>query len=198
MPENRGVEEGFRVEPPGASEVRLRGVAFSCGRDSAPVTRDLNLDIAEGEYLAVVGPSDIGESTLALLLAGLVAPDAGRGAAGGARCRNRRERNRRGGSPLFRRMLTCFAGPRGTTWPISRPTPRVGTRRGSASNGRYRRPDRRTGHAASRPRGSGDRMVVGQGHLSFQVAREPRWSCVEGRFSGWSGHVTPRPRGRAG
>ncbi|GIG56550.1 ABC transporter ATP-binding protein [Longispora fulva] len=57
--------------------IRLRGVTFAYGPHSEPVLRDLDLDIPEGDHLAVVGPSGIGKSTLAGLLCGLRAPDAG-------------------------------------------------------------------------------------------------------------------------
>ena len=39
--------------------------------------RDLNLDLAAGEYIAVMGESGIGKSTLLNLVAGLERPDAG-------------------------------------------------------------------------------------------------------------------------
>jgi ATP-binding cassette subfamily C protein len=57
--------------------LRLRGVAFGYGANAAPVISDLSIDIAPGEHLAIVGPSGIGKSTLAGLLAGMLAPTAG-------------------------------------------------------------------------------------------------------------------------
>ncbi|WP_412543996.1 ABC transporter ATP-binding protein [Longispora sp. K20-0274] len=57
--------------------IRVRGLTFAYGPHSEPVLRDLDLDIPEGDHLAVVGPSGIGKSTLAALLCGLRAPDAG-------------------------------------------------------------------------------------------------------------------------
>jgi multiple sugar transport system ATP-binding protein len=44
---------------------------------TTPVIRDLSLDIADGEFVAVVGPSGCGKSTLLRILAGLETPDAG-------------------------------------------------------------------------------------------------------------------------
>ena len=39
---------------------------------------DVNLDIGEGEFVAVVGPSGCGKSTLLRIMAGLEAPTSGR------------------------------------------------------------------------------------------------------------------------
>ncbi|MEV6012441.1 ABC transporter ATP-binding protein [Streptomyces sp. NPDC051976] len=61
---------------PGAA-LELRGVTFAYGPAAEPVLRDLHLTVAEGEHLAVVGPSGIGKSTLAALAAGLLAPSHG-------------------------------------------------------------------------------------------------------------------------
>jgi ATP-binding cassette subfamily C protein len=69
--------------PPGANgrgadgTLTLRGVTFAYGPHAEPVLRELDLTVADGEHLAIVGPSGIGKSTLANLLCGLLAPDAG-------------------------------------------------------------------------------------------------------------------------
>ncbi|MFF2194680.1 ATP-binding cassette domain-containing protein [Streptomyces sp. NPDC058157] len=55
----------------------LRGVRFAYGVHAQPVLDGLDLDLYEGEHLAVVGPSGIGKSTLTALLAGLLAPGGG-------------------------------------------------------------------------------------------------------------------------
>ena len=60
-----------RTGVPAGSEVRISGLTFAYGATSEPVIRDLSLTLAEGERLAVVGPSGIGKSTLAMLAAGL-------------------------------------------------------------------------------------------------------------------------------
>ena len=57
--------------------VRVDDVTFRYGPWADPVIRHLTLDIAQGEHLAVVGPSGIGKSTLAGLIAGLLRPEAG-------------------------------------------------------------------------------------------------------------------------
>jgi ATP-binding cassette subfamily C protein len=48
------------------------------------VVRDLDLEIGDGEHLAVVGPSGIGKSTLVALLAGTLRPQRGEARLGGA------------------------------------------------------------------------------------------------------------------
>ncbi|MEV0256613.1 ABC transporter ATP-binding protein [Streptomyces sp. NPDC050732] len=57
--------------------LRLSSVTFAYGPHAEPVLRDLELTVARGEHLAVVGPSGIGKSTLAGIVAGLLEPDAG-------------------------------------------------------------------------------------------------------------------------
>ena len=63
--------------------VRLRGVTFAYGPHAEPVLRDLDLTVAPGEHLAVVGPSGIGKSTLVGVLCGMLRPDAGTARIGG-------------------------------------------------------------------------------------------------------------------
>lgn len=57
--------------------VSLRGVSFGYGPLAEPVLQALDLDLHEGQHLAIVGPSGIGKSTLAGLVAGLLRPLAG-------------------------------------------------------------------------------------------------------------------------
>lgn len=57
--------------------VTARSVRFRYGRHAEPVIDDLDLDVPEGDHLAIVGPSGIGKSTLANLLAGTAAPQGG-------------------------------------------------------------------------------------------------------------------------
>ena len=63
--------------------LELRGVTFGYAARAEPVVEDLNLDVPEGEHLAVVGPSGIGKSTLANLVAGLLEPQQGHVTLGG-------------------------------------------------------------------------------------------------------------------
>lgn len=58
-------------------DVQVRGVTFGYGTRAEPVIAELDLDIPEGDHLAVVGPSGMGKSTLAALIAGLLEPCAG-------------------------------------------------------------------------------------------------------------------------
>ncbi|BCL25895.1 ATP-binding cassette domain-containing protein [Streptomyces aurantiacus] len=71
-----------RPSPPAAaavplSHVTLSHVTFAYGPASEPVIEDLDLSIPHGTHLAVVGPSGIGKSTLAALMAGLLRPTGG-------------------------------------------------------------------------------------------------------------------------
>ncbi|WP_432947801.1 ABC transporter ATP-binding protein [Kribbella sp. CA-253562] len=64
---------------PGPSDTRidLSSATFSYSSQAKPVIRDLSLSIPPGDHLAVVGPSGIGKSTLAALVAALIEPTAG-------------------------------------------------------------------------------------------------------------------------
>ena len=57
--------------------IRLEGIekAFGSGQ---PVLRRIDLDIADGERLALVGPSGSGKSTVLRIIAGLELPTRGR------------------------------------------------------------------------------------------------------------------------
>ncbi len=53
----------------------LKNVSKSFGTQA--VLRDINLSIAEGEFVAIVGYSGQGKTTLMSLIAGLIKPDSG-------------------------------------------------------------------------------------------------------------------------
>ncbi|MGW6915838.1 ATP-binding cassette domain-containing protein [Kitasatospora sp. NPDC054939] len=66
--------------PPAAlrrTDLVVEGLDFAYGPHAEPVLRGLDLDVPAGDHLAVVGASGIGKSTLAGLLAGIVAPTGG-------------------------------------------------------------------------------------------------------------------------
>jgi NitT/TauT family transport system ATP-binding protein/sulfonate transport system ATP-binding protein len=47
------------------------------GHIEVPVIRDINLDVAENEFLVVLGPGQCGKSTMLRIIAGLETPDTG-------------------------------------------------------------------------------------------------------------------------
>ncbi|WP_306790924.1 ABC transporter ATP-binding protein [Streptomyces sp. JV178] len=57
-----------------ADALTLSSVTFAYGPAAAPVIEDLDLRLPRGTHLAVVGPSGIGKSTLAGIVAGLLRP----------------------------------------------------------------------------------------------------------------------------
>ncbi|MEH1016642.1 ABC transporter ATP-binding protein [Micromonospora sp. CPCC 206060] len=72
-PVSGGSEAGAGDRP----TVRLRGLTFRYGHRARPVLDGFDLDLADGDHLAVVGPSGAGKSTLAALMTGLLQPDSG-------------------------------------------------------------------------------------------------------------------------
>ena len=61
-----------------SGKIHVDNVSFSYHKDQAPVLSQINLQIASGEYVAIVGPSGCGKSTLLKLLLGFEMPDNGR------------------------------------------------------------------------------------------------------------------------
>ena len=59
--------------------VSLKGVskAYTRGKQTVPVLEKLDLDIAQGDYLALMGPSGSGKTTLLNLIGGLDRPTGG-------------------------------------------------------------------------------------------------------------------------
>jgi NitT/TauT family transport system ATP-binding protein len=59
------------------TKIRIAGVSKSFGRGAAALDR-IDLDVAEHEFLCLLGPSGCGKSTLLNIVAGFLAPTAGR------------------------------------------------------------------------------------------------------------------------
>jgi ATP-binding cassette subfamily C protein len=82
-----GVSEATGDEPtapaPSSHRLTLENVSFTFGHASAPVLDGVSLRIAEGERVAVVGPSGTGKSTLANLIGGVICNQRGHLRVGG-------------------------------------------------------------------------------------------------------------------
>jgi len=67
------------------AKVRVEGVGVIFDRDgkTTPVLDNVNLEVAEGEFLCILGPSGCGKSTLLNTIAGFLSPTAGRVVIGG-------------------------------------------------------------------------------------------------------------------
>jgi NitT/TauT family transport system ATP-binding protein len=58
-------------------EIRNVSKSFRKGKEHVEAIRDINLDVAPREFIAVIGPSGCGKSTLLNMIAGLYAPSRG-------------------------------------------------------------------------------------------------------------------------
>ena len=61
-------------------EIRLENVskAFYSSKDYTEVLNNINIEVKEGQIVAIVGPSGCGKSTLLNLISGLIKPDSGK------------------------------------------------------------------------------------------------------------------------
>ncbi|HBZ00612.1 MAG TPA: ABC transporter ATP-binding protein, partial [candidate division Zixibacteria bacterium] len=68
----------------GAVQVQIENLSKSYHRDSLkiPVLDNINLNVDDGEFLALMGPSGSGKTTLLNLIGGIDKPSAGRIAVG--------------------------------------------------------------------------------------------------------------------
>lgn len=71
--------------PPRGADLSIRGVGHRYGRGREPALLDIDLEVAPGDVVALVGRSGSGKSTLLHILAGLIRPSAGAVFVGGER-----------------------------------------------------------------------------------------------------------------
>jgi len=69
------ISSAQRSAPPPV--LQMRRVSFAYAGHEAAILRDVDLDIASGDKLALVGPSGVGKSTLCHILAGIYQPTQG-------------------------------------------------------------------------------------------------------------------------
>ncbi|HZF79840.1 MAG TPA: ATP-binding cassette domain-containing protein, partial [Rubrivivax sp.] len=62
---------------PSVIEIRHLSKVYERGRQTVEVLRDINMDVEQGDFLALMGPSGSGKSTLLNLIGGLDQPSAG-------------------------------------------------------------------------------------------------------------------------
>ena len=65
------------VSPTTHPTIHVGDLTFAYGASAQPIVEGLRIDIPLGDHVAIVGPSGIGKSTLAALLAGVLPPDGG-------------------------------------------------------------------------------------------------------------------------
>jgi len=65
------------ASPPGLIQIRNLAKSYRRGDQHIPVLLDIDLDVAQGEFIALMGPSGSGKSTLLNLIAGIDKPSAG-------------------------------------------------------------------------------------------------------------------------
>ena len=159
---------GTRVPPsPADAPVRLERVCFAYPSRPAPVLDELDLELAPGETVALVGESGAGKSTVAALLLRLLEPTAGRVSVGGVDLAGCRTDDWRRNVAWVPQHPTAAARQRGRQHPAGR---RDGVRRAGARGGARgrRRLHRRTaaGHETlvgdgGRPLSAGERRRLG-------------------------------------
>ena len=69
--------EKVGVLPTPRPTIHVGDLTFAYGASAQHIVEGLHIDIPHGDHVAIVGPSGIGKSTLAALLAGVLVPDGG-------------------------------------------------------------------------------------------------------------------------
>nr|WP_276968128.1 peptidase domain-containing ABC transporter [Metallibacterium scheffleri] len=108
-PPERHVETNYAGPLPAAS-IAVRNLGFRYAEGERWIVRHLNLDIAAGESVAIVGPSGMGKSTLAKLLLGLLEPQEGEIQIGGIELKRLGKRSYRAMLGAVLQDDTLFAG----------------------------------------------------------------------------------------
>ncbi|KZR61811.1 peptidase domain-containing ABC transporter [Prochlorococcus sp. MIT 1303] len=76
--ESNDLDKGKVPLPPLEGDVSFEDLSFSFSKSTAPVLKDINLNIKAGTFVGIVGQSGSGKSTLVKLLPRLYSPDQGR------------------------------------------------------------------------------------------------------------------------
>ncbi len=76
-PQDASFAEAEPISRPLVGRVELRNVTFRYGEGEPNVLNGLDLVVEPGDYIAIIGPSGEGKSTLIKILLGLIEPDTG-------------------------------------------------------------------------------------------------------------------------
>ena len=76
--ESNDLDKGKVPLPPLEGDVSFEDLSFSFSKSTAPVLKDISLNIKAGTFVGIVGQSGSGKSTLVKLLPRLYSPDQGR------------------------------------------------------------------------------------------------------------------------